>query len=75
MFWAEVSYKSAPLNFQWDLQTPELCMDELVIQDGLPLQYVREQTHEICLAATRQNELALESVNEQTHKIYLAAVT
>jgi hypothetical protein len=45
-----------------------------VNQDGLSLQYVKEQTHELCLAAVKQNGLALHFVKEQTHEICLASV-
>lgn len=43
-------------------------------QDGLVLQYVKEQTPEICLAAIEQDEWALKYVKEQTPEICLAAV-
>lgn len=41
---------------------------------GWALQYVKEQTEEICLAAVKQNGLYLRYVSEQTEEICLAAV-
>lgn len=38
---------------------------EMVQQCGYDLNYVEEQTPEICLAAVQQNVWALEFVNEQ----------
>ena len=45
-----------------------------VTQHGSVLKYVKEQTHEICLAAVQQNRLALRYVKEHTREICLAAV-
>jgi hypothetical protein len=42
--------------------------------NGLALQYVREQTHEICMAAVAADGLALRYVKEQTTPICMAAV-
>ena len=47
---------------------------EKVKEDGLALEYVKEQTPEICWEAVRQNGLALEYVKEQTPEICLEAV-
>lgn len=47
---------------------------KMVGKDGYALQYVKEQTSEICLEAVRQDGLALEFVWEQTEEICLAAV-
>ena len=35
---------------------------ELVKEDGLQLQYIRNQTDELCMAAVKQNGLALQYV-------------
>ena len=43
-------------------------------EDGLALQFVKEQTPELCLAAVKQNGYALRIVREQTPEICLAAV-
>jgi len=45
-----------------------------VKQNGLALEFVKNQTPEICLAAVKQNGLALEFVKNQTRDICLAAV-
>ena len=45
-----------------------------VTQDGWALEYVEEQTHEICLAAVQQNGYALEFVKDQTREIGRAHV-
>jgi hypothetical protein len=45
-----------------------------VKQNGDSLQYVREQTEDICLAAVKQNGDSLRYVREQTEDICLAAV-
>ena len=47
----------------------------LVQQDSSALQNVKEQTHEICLAAVQQNGLALKYIKEQTREICLAAIS
>jgi len=47
---------------------------EKVRKDGLALQYVKNQTLEICLTAINQNGWALEYVKDQTKEICLAAV-
>ena len=41
---------------------------------GLSLEYVKDQTPEICLAAVQQNGWALQYVKKQTPEICLAAV-
>ena len=45
-----------------------------VKKDGWALQFVKEQTEEICLAAVEQYGWALKYVKEQTSEICLAAV-
>ena len=45
-----------------------------VQQDAYALQYVKEQTPEICLAAVKRSAYALQYVKEQTPEICLAAV-
>jgi hypothetical protein len=47
---------------------------EAVKEDGYALQYVKEQTPEICLAAVKQNGYVLQYVKEQTPEICLTAV-
>ena len=47
---------------------------ERVKQNGLALQFVKEQTPEICLAAVRRDAIALEYVKEQTPEICTEAV-
>ena len=44
-----------------------------LIEDGMSLQYVRNQTPAICLAAVKQDALALEFVKDVTPEIYSAA--
>jgi hypothetical protein len=46
-----------------------------VSQDGSALQYVNEQTPEICKKAVSQNGCALQYVNEQTPEICKKAVS
>jgi hypothetical protein len=41
---------------------------------GNALEYVKEQTHEICLAAIKNHEYALKFVKEQTHELCMIAV-
>ena len=48
---------------------------ERVQQNGWDLQFVKEQTAEICLAAVQQDGRALKYVKNQTPEICLAAVT
>ena len=45
-----------------------------VQQDGMALQYVEEQTLEICMAAVQQDGRALQCVEEQTLEICMDAV-
>ena len=45
-----------------------------VKQDGYALQYVKEQTYELCLAAVKQEGRALHFVKEQTYELCLEAV-
>ena len=45
-----------------------------VKQNGYSLQYVKEQTPEICMAAVKQNGYSLQYVKEQTPEICMAAV-
>ena len=45
-----------------------------VKQNGYALQYVTEQTEQICLEAVKQNGDALRYVNEQAEQICLEAV-
>ena len=44
------------------------------ITDGCPLQYVKEQTYELCLEAVKKNGFALQYVKEQTYELCLEAV-
>ena len=41
---------------------------EAVIQNGQALQFVKEQTNEICLEAVKQDRNALQFVKEQTNR-------
>ena len=54
-------------------QTPEIIL-AAVQQNGLALEYAKEQNHEICLAAVKQNGWALKDVKNQTADICLAAI-
>ena len=45
-----------------------------VTKDGLALQYVKQQTHDICMAAINQNARALRYVEDPTINLCLAAV-
>jgi hypothetical protein len=47
---------------------------EAVLQNGLALRFVGEQTPEICMIAVTQNGLALQFVKQQTEALTLAAV-
>ena len=47
---------------------------ERVKKDGMQLEFVQNQTPEICLAAVQQNGYAIAYVKEQTTDICLAAV-
>ena len=47
---------------------------EMVKQDGYALQFVKEQTPELCMAAVQQNGWALQFVEEQTPEVCMAAV-
>jgi hypothetical protein len=53
-------------NYEEDLQK--------VKQDGYALQYVKEQTLELCLEAMKQDGCALKYVKEQTYELCLEAV-
>jgi hypothetical protein len=55
------------------LSDPVICM-EAVKQDGLALQFVKEQTDLICMEAVKQDCLALQFVKEQTDLICMEAV-
>ena len=46
----------------------------MICENGLYLQYVKEQTQELCLEAVKQNGCALNYVKEQTDDICLEAV-
>lgn len=46
---------------------------EIVRRDGMKLQFMQNQTSELCLEAVKQNGLALQFVKEQTEEICLAA--
>jgi hypothetical protein len=48
---------------------------EKVKKNGLALDYVKEQTPEICIAAVEQNGNAIQFVKEQTPEICIAAVS
>ena len=54
-------------------ENEEYCR-KMAEQDGLALQYVKEQTEKICELAATQNGLALQYVKEQTEKICEIAV-
>jgi hypothetical protein len=54
-------------------QAEDICL-ETVKQNGLKLEYVKEQTHVICLEAVKQNGLALKYVKEQTYDTCMEAV-
>ena len=58
---------------RFDYSTDFAC-STVVRADGLVLQFVENQTPEICLEAVKQNGLALQNVKEQTLEICLAAV-
>ena len=45
-----------------------------VQQNGHALQYVKNQTYDICITAVQQNGIALEYVKNQTDNICMAAV-
>src|SRR5690606_29643648 len=45
-----------------------------VQHNGVALEHVEEQTHELCLAAVQQDGRALQFVKEQTHDLCLVAV-
>lgn len=47
---------------------------EAVIENGNALQYIRDQTHEICMAAVFQDGEALRYVRNQTRPICMEAV-
>ena len=47
---------------------------DLISKDGLLLEYINEQTPEICMKALKQNGLALEFVKEQTPEICMTAI-
>lgn len=47
---------------------------ERVKNNGMKLQYIENQTHEICMEAVKQNGLALQFVKNQTEEICLEAV-
>ena len=43
-------------------------------QNGLALEFIKEQTPEICMAAVKQNGEALQYVKEQTEEICMEAI-
>ena len=45
-----------------------------VKQNGYALQYIKDQTEEMCLAAVKEDGYALKFVKEQTEEMCLAAV-
>lgn len=47
---------------------------EMVMRDGLNLEFVKKQTEEICLTAVKQDSSALELVKNQTKDVCLEAV-
>jgi hypothetical protein len=47
---------------------------DILWRDGLELQYVEDQTEEICIAAVRSNPDALQFVHNQTFAVCMAAV-
>ena len=60
------------LNYKCNLEGAEALKE--VRQCGYALQFVKEQTEEICLAAVRHYGHALQFVKEQTKEICLTAV-
>ena len=44
------------------------------ITDGCPLQYVKEQTYELCLEAVKNNGYTSEYIKDQPYKLFLEAV-
>jgi hypothetical protein len=55
-------------------EIPDQYALDVVKQDGLALDYVKDQTPEICLEAVKQDGLALDYVKDQTPEICLEAV-
>lgn len=47
---------------------------EAVKQDGFALEYVKRQTHKLCLEAIKQDGHALNFVKKQTPKICIEAI-
>ena len=47
---------------------------EMVMRDGLNLEFVEKQTEEICLAAVKRNPFSLRYVKNQTKDVCLEAV-
>ena len=74
-----MSAKLSDYKNEWD-ELPEknnLSCDDVLYHfgcDGLNLQYINNQTEEICLAAVKQNGYALEFIKNQTEEICLAAI-
>ena len=52
----------------------ELANLDMVMEDGMRLEYIKNQTKEICLAAVMVNAWALQFVKEQTSEICMAAM-
>jgi phosphosulfolactate phosphohydrolase-like enzyme len=59
------------------IDDPSLKLDilSIVSKDGHALEFVKEQTHEICLAAVSNNGCALKHVKEQTPEICMASIS
>lgn len=47
---------------------------KILNKDGMILEFVDDQTEELCLIAVKQNPMALQFVNEQTFEMCLGAV-
>ncbi|CCL32353.1 hypothetical protein BN174_4070001 [Clostridioides difficile E15] len=67
------SSKTRWFSFKICKQTPQICI-EAVKQNGLSLQYVKEQLDEICIEAVKNYGNALKLVKEQTGEICMNAV-
>jgi hypothetical protein len=49
-------------------------LNALIFNDGMCLVYIKNQTHDVCLKAVKQNGSALMYVKNQTHDVCLEAV-
>jgi hypothetical protein len=57
-----------------EFQTREMCLEAIKQTGGLALQYIVNQTEEICHAAVRENGALLQYVKNQTENICLDAI-